>query len=206
MSNISFNPLAWAIKPLYQKAISEDALFAKEVAEKESRTEKPKSLDECADYILGEAYDWASNHRDGSCGFAGLPDEEMVNLIKHYYDEENITIKKIGGATAKVAVSKDKKTEKKAEPKKAVPKVVKLDFPKETLSAGLTPMIRPNSEASAKKVSKAQAKAVEVIDMFAGMWDEEEEKPTPKPEEVEEEIEDVEEVDVVEEDDDDLPL
>ena len=214
MSNFSFNPLAWAIRPLYQQAIAEDALFAKQVREKEARTDKPKSLAECADYILGEAYHWASEHRDGNVGFSGLPDEEMVNLIKHYYDEENIEIRKVGNAKASVATSKETKKAdaKKTEPKKtaSVPKVVKLDFQKETLSAGLTPMTRPTSERKAKQVSKAQAESVAVYDMFAGMWDEEpkkeEPKPTPTDQLEDDELEDVEVVDVPTEDDDDLPL
>ena len=200
MSNISFNPLAWAIKPLYDKAIKEDALFAKEVQEKESRKEKPKSLDECADYILGEAYDWASKHRDGKVGYAGLPDDEMVNLIKHYYDEENITIKKVSGASAQVA--KTPSTDKKAEPKKA--KVVKMDIPKETMTAGLAKMERPTSERQAKSESKKQANHVQVMDMFAGMWGDEEESKKQAEEIEEEEVEEQEEEMMEEEDD--LPM
>lgn len=149
-NNISFNPLAWAIRPLYEKAIAEDKLFAQEVQEKESRKEKPKSLAECADYILGEAYEWASNHRQGNMGFAGLPDSEVENLIKHYYDEENIVIKKIEGATAKVATSKEK-TQAKAE---ATGKIVKME----------TKPVAP-----AKKKEEP-----EVPDLFAGLEEEEE--------------------------------
>ena len=178
MSNICFNPLAWAIKPLYDKAIAEDSDFAKEVKEKESRAEKPKSLSECADYILGEAFEWASNHRDGNMGYAGLPDDEMINLIKHYYDEDNIEIKKVnarssfvGGADSAPKPNLEKKAE---QPKKA--KVIKIKRPKETISAGLTPMIRPKDEKDAKKGSREQAKSVVVMDMFAGLWGDDEQK------------------------------
>ena len=163
-NNISFNPLAWAIRPLYEKAIAEDALFAKEVKEKEGRKEKPKSLAECADYIYGEAYEWASNHRQGNMGFAGLPDSEVENLIKHYYDEDDIVIRKVENAVGKVASGNAP-----AKPKKA-------ERPKETLEETRVPMVRPKDANEAKRESKKQAKAVEVPDMFAGMWDEPETK------------------------------
>jgi len=200
MSNISFNPLAWAIKPLYDKAIKEDALFAKEVQEKESRKEKPKSLSECAEYILGEAYDWASNHRDGSVGYAGLPDDEMINLIKHYYDEEDITIKKVTGAKAQVAKTGDSKKEEKK------PSKPKVERPKETLDCVNVPMVRPTSTRDAKKGSKDQASNVIEMDLWGGLFAEEKEEEKKQEEEIEEEVEEVEVEEMIEEDDDDLPM
>lgn len=182
MSNISFNPLAWAIKPLYDKAIAEDALFAKEVREKEARAEKPKSLDECADYILGEAYDWASKHRNGKVGYSGLPDDEMISLIKHYYDEDNIKIKSVTGATASVskAGGTDAKTTAKA--KKPENKVVPMTglFASQSASAPAKPKDKSNT-----------------YDLFAGLWGDDEKKEEKKIDKV-----DVEEI----EDDDDLPM
>lgn len=103
MSNYSFNPLYMALKHLYEQAKQEDALFAQEVAEKESRTDNPKSLKECADYIMGEAYDYAANHKNGNFGLAGCDDDQIKQMIKHYYDEDNITIKKVG-SSAKASV------------------------------------------------------------------------------------------------------
>lgn len=174
-TNISFNPLAWAIKPFYDKAIAEDELFAKEVREKESRAEKPKSLAECADYILGEAYKWASEHKfDNNCAWAGLPDNELEGLIKHYYDEDDIVIHKIGpNVTAKVARAggeEKKKDDAAAQPKKEETKKKgkKVVRPKETLDCVNVPMIRPTSERDARNGSREQAKSVVVMDLFAG--------------------------------------
>ena len=155
--NISFNPLAWSIRPLYEQAKAEDATFARLVAQKEARADKPKSLGECADYILGEAYDWAVNHKlTSSFGYSGLPDSEVVRLIQHYYTEENIEIKKITGAKASVATASEKKKE---EPKKA--KVVKMQTP--ATATGLF--------AQQKQEPKKES---ETFDLFAGMWNEEE--------------------------------
>ena len=125
MSNISFNPLVLAIRPFYAKAIAEDELFAQEVKEKESRTEKRKSLAECADYILGEAYKWATEHKfDNNCSWAGIPDSEIESLIKHYYDEDDIVIHKIcPNVTTKVAkAGGDAKKDSKPKAETAKPK------------------------------------------------------------------------------------
>ena len=180
MTNISFNPLAWAIKPLYNKALAEDELFAQKVKEKESRAEKPKSLNECADYILGEAFHWAEEHQDANgIAYSGLPDDEMVNLIKHYYDEDNITIRKVNARASFTSTSAPSgaSASKKTPDAKKSNKVVKMDIPtrpKETLDCVNVPMVRPASAKDARKESKAQANAVVEQDMFAGMWDEEE--------------------------------
>lgn len=105
-TTFSFNPLQMAIRPLYEKAKAEDELFAQRVQEAESRTEKPKSLAECCDYIMGEAYKYASEHKDGNFGLAGCSDEQMVGMIKHYYFEDDIVINKVGKASVKMAVTK----------------------------------------------------------------------------------------------------
>ena len=161
MSNYSFNPLQMAIKPLYEKAIADDELFAKEVKEKEARTEKPKSFAECCEYIMGEAYKYAKDHKQGNFGLAGCEDAQIVSMIKHYYDEDDIKIEKIADAKPVVKTTPATKTESK--PKKE-------ERPKETLDNTHIPMQRPKDEKEAKRESKKQAKAVEVMDMFAGMW------------------------------------
>jgi len=213
MSNISFNPLAWAIRPLYTKALADDPTFAQEVKEKESRAEKPKSLEECAEYILGEAFEWASNHRQDNLGFSGLPDDEVVNLIKHYYDEENITIKKVTGAEARVAKSKEKKEDKPKKEEKKTSNVVQI--PKEMLERfGATKMLQ---EAEKKqKESKAQANSEVVMSLGLDWGDEEKEEPkkessapapAPVPSEADNNILNVfDDTKKEEEDDDDLPM
>ena len=193
-TGFSFNPLQLAIRPLYERAIAEDELFAKEVKEKESRKEKPKSLAECADFLMGEAYEYASKHRNGNFGLAGMSDDELMGLIKHYYDEEDIVIRKMGaGVRAKVATTKTTaKTEKKvkekpkqkanviditkaitAKPKTENGKKAKREKKKDNLFAGFVPMERPdaeNYEKEAKKGSREQAKSVEQMDMFADFF------------------------------------
>ena len=170
MSNYSFNPLQMAIKPLYEQAIAEDELFAKEVKEKETRAEKPKSLAECAEYIMGEAYKYASEHRDGNFGLAGCEDSQIKAMIKHYYDEDDIKINKVGASAKPVVKKTAGKTEtatKTEKPKKPT----KPQRPKETLDCVNVPMIRPVSEKDAKKGSREQAKSVIVMDLFAGLSD-----------------------------------
>lgn len=158
-----------AIKPLYERAMAQDTLFAEEVREKESRTEKRKSLAECAEYIMGEAYEYASKHKDGNFGLAGCSDEQIVEMIKHYYDEDEIKIHKVGAA-AKAEV----KTTAPATPAKPVTpaKPKKPERPKEVIDpkVPITPMIRPESKRAAKKASKEQAAAIQQLDMFADFF------------------------------------
>ena len=200
MSSYTFNPLQMAIKPLYERAIASDPLFANEVKEKEGRAEKPKSLAECAEYIMGEAYKYAMEHKFGSFGFAGVPDEDMPSLIKHYYDEDDIKIHKIGAGvqsvvsrtpSAPVAPVKGKgKGKEKQKPVKNVVDITKAIVSatkdtgdgkkakkKDNLKAGFVPMERPNLETyekDAKKGSREQAKGVHTIDMFADFFKDEE--------------------------------
>lgn len=110
-----------ALKPLLDKAREQDLDFDFEVVTKESRTEKPKSFAECCEFILGEAYEYAKEHKDGNTAVAGMSDDDMMSLIKHYYDEDDIVIKKMGGnVTAEVAgTSAPVKKEETAEEKKA---------------------------------------------------------------------------------------
>lgn len=186
MSDYSFNPLQLALKPLYEQAKSEDELFAKQVQEKESRTEKPKSFAECCEYIMGEAYKYAKEHQHGNMGLAGCEDSQIISMIKHYYDEDDIKIEQVSGAKAIVQGVPTKKAETK--PAKAT-KPKKAERPKETLENTHVPMQRPKDEKEAKKESKKQASNVIVMDMFAGMWDDAEEETTA--EQAEEEIDDL---------------
>ena len=168
MSNFSFNPLQLALKPLYEQAKREDELFAKQVQEKESRTEKPKSFAECCEYIMGLAYKYAKEHRQGDFGLAGSPDADMVGLIKHYYDEEDIKIEKIVDAKPIVQSTTPAQTTK---PKK-------VERPKETLENTHVPMVRPTSSRDAKKGSKEQADNVIQMDIWGMLAGEEEEPET----------------------------
>jgi len=190
-TGLSFNPLVMAIKPFYEKLIAEDEIFANVVRERESRKEKPKSLAECAEYIMSEAYNYAKSHRNGNFGMAGFPDEDMYRLIRHYYDEEFLEVHKVTNAKAVVsAVPTPKSPTKVKEKEKPVKNVVditkaivsatktedgkKKGKAKENLNAGFIPMERPETLKDAKKTSRQQAKSVETIDMFADFFANEE--------------------------------
>lgn len=190
-TGLSFNPLVMAIKPFYDKLIAEDEIFANVVRERESRKEKPKSLSECAEYIMSEAYNYAKSHRNGNFGMAGFPDEDMYRLIRHYYDEEFLEVHKITDAKAVVSsVPTPKSPAKVKEKEKPVKNVVditkaivsatktdegkKKGKVKDNLNAGFVPMERPDTLKDAKKASRQQAKSVETIDMFADFFASEE--------------------------------
>ena len=191
-TGLSFNPLVMAIKPFYDKLIAEDEIFAGIVKERESRAKKPKSLGECADYIMSEAYNYASKHRNGNYGFAGFPDDDMYRMIRHYYDEEFLEVQKMTGAKAIVSSvptpkspakveKKDKETSKPkanviditkaitAKPKAEKGKKKKREI-KDNILAGFVPMERPDSYKEGKKGSKEQAKSVEQMDLGLD-WD-----------------------------------
>lgn len=194
-TGLSFNPLVMAIKPFYDKLIAEDEIFAGVVKEREGRKEKPKSLGECADYIMSEAYNYASKHRNVNYGFAGFPDDDMYRMIRHYYDEEFLEVQKMTGAKAIVSSVSTPKSPAKVEKKKETPKpkanVIditkaitakpkadtdgkkKAEKKKDNLLAGFVPMERPdaeNYEKEAKKGSREQAKSVEQMDLFADFF------------------------------------
>lgn len=185
----SFNPLVIAIKPFYDALIAEDETFARIVKERESRSEKPKSLAECADYIVSEAYNYAKDHKQGQMGMAGFPDEDMPRLIQHYYNEEFLEVVKFTDARAsftKTAPTPAKTAKKTAEKQKPVKNVLditkaivsatkgdtgkKREKKKDSLKAGFVPMERPASLKDAKKGSREQAQSVETIDMFADFF------------------------------------
>ena len=186
----SFNPLVIAIKPFYDALIAEDETFARIVKERESRAEKPKSLAECADYIVSEAYNYAKDHKQGQMGMAGFPDEDMPRLIQHYYNEEFLEVVKFTDArasfmkTAPTPAKTAKKTAEKPKPVKNVLDITKAiksatdgtnrEKKKDSLKAGFVPMERPATLKDAKKGSREQAKSVETIDMFADFFASEE--------------------------------
>ena len=190
-TGLSFNPLVMAIKPFYDKLIAEDEIFAGIVKEREGRKEKPKSLGECADYIMSEAYNYASKHRNGNYGFAGFPDDDMYRMIRHYYDEEFLEVQKMTGAKAIVSSVSTPKSPAKVEKKKETPKpkanVIDITKAitakpkaekgkkkkreiKDNILAGFVPMERPDSYKEGKKGSKEQAKSVEQMDLGLD-WD-----------------------------------
>ncbi|MBO7280576.1 MAG: PcfK-like family protein [Bacteroidaceae bacterium] len=80
-----------AIKKYLDNRAKIDELFAAKYANPK------KSIDECCKYITGEAYARAKN------GCAVISDEEVYGMAVHYYDEEDINIRKAPNArTAKI--------------------------------------------------------------------------------------------------------
>ena len=111
-------------------------------------TEKPnKSYEECAKYIIGEAYNSCKNNKQGNMGYwCGVDNAPLINLVVHYYTEDdikitelpsNVSVKATAGSTpSKPKEIKPKATEVKPVPTVAVPKkkeekksnVVQLDL------------------------------------------------------------------------------
>lgn len=158
-NNFTFNPISIALKPFFEQMISADPEFSAQV---ESKKDK-KNFNELCEYVYGEAYNYAKEHKDGNCGLSFCDDASMESLIRHYYDEDDIKITKVTGATASVSAVKTPKAEKKAEnadnaTKKADSKPITTKVEKET--------------APTKKESKKAVSNDEGFDLFgcAELW------------------------------------
>ncbi len=90
------------IKTYLDKRASEDELFAKSYAKEN------KSIDECCQYITGEAKKKAKN------GCAAIDDATVFGWAVHYYDEDSIKINK-NVPKAAVSVPKTEKSVPKVE-------------------------------------------------------------------------------------------
>lgn len=83
---------------LLNQRAAEDKLFAQEL-----KKEK-KSIDECCKYVMGEVTKWFNKNKGSALG---MDDSEVLAMAVHYYDEDDIQVKK---ASAKVvAVGTDDK-------------------------------------------------------------------------------------------------
>ena len=71
------------IKTYLDSRAATDPLFAAKYANPN------KSIEECCKYITGEAYARAKN------GISVISDEEVYGMAVHYYDEEDIHIRKV---------------------------------------------------------------------------------------------------------------
>lgn len=86
-----------AIKDYLDNRAKTDRLFAK------SYKKQHKSLDECCNYILGEAQKLAQR------GQVVLPREEVFGMAVHYYDEDSIKdVKKTNCQTIVSPIEADK--------------------------------------------------------------------------------------------------
>ena len=124
----------------------------KALIEKECETDKElkalteksnKSYEECAKYIIGEAYNTCKNNKQGNVGYwCGVDNTPLINLIVHYYTEDdikitelpsNVSVKATAGTTSKPKAAEVKPipqptvaAPKKKEEKKS--NVVQLDL------------------------------------------------------------------------------
>lgn len=71
-----------AIQSYLEKKAKEDSLFAVTYAKEN------KSIEECCDYIIGEA-----RKRGGNA--VAMTDDEVFGMAVHYYDEDDIKINKL---------------------------------------------------------------------------------------------------------------
>lgn len=92
MANYSFEA---RIKAHLDEVAQKDKLFAVTYAKKN------KNIEECVNYIIGEA------RKKAQSGVSVLADEEVYNLAIHYYDEDDIkpTVHNALGETVKVVES-----------------------------------------------------------------------------------------------------
>lgn len=81
------NDFEKAIKAYLDKRAAEDPQFA------QSYAKEKKSIEECCDFIIGEA----SKKRNGNA--AVMTDEEVYGLAVHYYDEDDIKVNRNHGGT-----------------------------------------------------------------------------------------------------------
>lgn len=128
-----------AIQSYLEKRAKEDSLFAASYAKEN------KSIDECCDYITGEA-----RKRGGNV--VAISDDEVFGMAIHYYDEDNIKINKIStGCRTSVQSSNVELTE---EEKKAA------------REAAIKRLADEQYALLKKKPSKAKKEATEVQQML----------------------------------------
>ena len=136
------------IKALIEKECDTDK-------ELKALTEKPnKSYEECAKYIIGEAYNTCKNNKQGNVGYwCGVDNTPLINLVVHYYTEDDIKITEL---PSNVSV---KATAGSTPPK---PKEIK---PK---PAEVKPIPQPTVAAPKKKKEEKKSNVVQ-LDLFASL-------------------------------------
>lgn len=100
-----------AIQSYLEKKAKEDSLFAVTYAKDN------KNLDECCDYIIGEA-----RKRGGNA--VAMTDDEVFGIAIHYYDEDDIKVNKLP-KSVRTSVSSPKVKLTKEDEKKAREEAIK---------------------------------------------------------------------------------
>ena len=127
------NDFAEQIKALITKQCETDT-------ELKTLTEKPnKSYEECAKYIIGEAYTTCMKNKQGNVGYwCGVDDTPLINLIVHYYTENDVKITELPSNVSVSAAAGEK-------PKNIVPK------PKEVKAAVTPTVVAPKPKKKEEK-------------------------------------------------------
>ena len=104
------------IKALIEKECETDK-------ELKTLTEKPnKSYEECAKYIIGEAYNTCKNNKQGNMGYwCGVDNTPLINLVVHYYTEDDIKITELPSNVSVKATAGSTPKPKETKPKEAKP-------------------------------------------------------------------------------------
>ena len=95
-------------------------------------TEKPnKSYEECAKYIIGEAYNTCKDNKQGNMGYwCGVDNAPLINLVVHYYTEDDIEITELPSNVSVKATAGDVAKQPMPKPKQITPQVGKVTAPK----------------------------------------------------------------------------
>ena len=131
----------------YIKALIQNECARDEELKAMTEEKKNKNPKECAKFVMHEAYKMAEKSRNGAMGYwCGIDDAPIINLIIHYYTEDNLEVKDL---PSNVKVVSTPKAEKK--PEAEVPKPMPKPEPK--------PVVKPKKEE--KKANVVQ------LDLFA---------------------------------------
>lgn len=125
-----------------------DDLAAKDAVFAEKYANPKKSVEECAKYITGEVYALAGNER---C--IGVTSDYVYGLAVHYYDEEEVKIRPVGGFSGIVSDTEDLTEEQKAERE-------------ERVQAEMRVMRAERRAKDAKRKSREEAEAVQADSLF----------------------------------------
>ena len=109
-------------------------------------TEKPnKSYEECAKYIIGEAYNTCKNNKQGNMGYwCGVDNAPLINLVVHYYTEDDIKITELpSNVSVKATAGSAPK------PKAAAKEVKPIPVPKPTVGTITKPTPKPEKKSNA---------------------------------------------------------
>lgn len=128
---------------VYVQALIDDECTRDEQLKTMTEEKKNKNPKECAKYIMQEAYKNAQKNGNVWCG---IDDAPIINLIIHYYTEDNLEVKGLPSNVG-IMISQPKP---KAEPKETKP-------------------IQPKPKAQPKKAKEENKAKIVELDLFAGL-------------------------------------